>query len=443
MNRATTAVQISSLKDFLVFLRGELKPKGKILTPFNLITGSIILLGGVLILYRFIMGMGAVVHNSSEYPWGIWIGFIVMVGVAFAGGAYVTAFAVYVLGGERYHSIVRMAVLNGFLAYVFYAGAILLDLGRWWNIANPMIGNRFGVNSVLFLVAWHFLLYMIAQFIEIAPAFAEWLGLKRTRKFLASLTLGAVIAGVTLSTLHQSGLGALFLMAKWKIHPLWYTEFIPLLFFVSSIFAGLSVVIFIGTVSLRVFDKDRIDEEYRKSWDDILIDLGKACAITMFVYFLLQFLILVHGKNWVLLNTPMGYWYLTEIIGLLLIPASLFAWGVKSGNHAPIRIAAVLTMIGVIINRIDYSIIAYKWYLPFSERYIPSWMEVVITLAIVFTMVWVFRWIVNRVPILKKPPQWAIEQEQEEEMEGRAIALAPQLGLTMADGGKPIDQHKK
>jgi len=205
------------------------------------------------------------------------------------------------------------------------------------------------------------------------------------------------------------------------------------------------VVIFIGTVSFRVFDKDRIDEEYRKSWDDILIDLGKACAITMFVYFLLQVLILVHGKNWALLNTPMGYWYLTELMGLLLLPAFLFGWGVKSGNPAPIRIAAVLTMIGVIINRIDYSIIAFKWYLPFSERYIPSWMEVVITLAIVFTMVWVFRWIVNRVPILRKPPQWAIEQEQEEEeeIEGRAMALAPQLGLTMADGGKTIDLHKK
>jgi len=443
MNRTTTAVQISSLKDFLVFMRSELKPKGKILTPFNLITGSVILLGAVLILYRFIMGLGSVVHSSSEYPWGIWIGFIVMVGVAFAGGAYVTAFIVYVLGGEKYHSIVRMAVLNGFLAYVFYAGAILLDLGRWWNIANPLIGNRFGVNSVLFLVAWHFLLYMLAQLVEISPAFAEWLGLKKARKFLASLTLGAVIAGVTLSTLHQSGLGALFLMAKWKIHPLWYTEFIPLLFFVSSIYAGLSVVIFIGTVSFRVFAKDRIDEEYRKSWDDIIIDLGKACAITMFVYFFLQILVLVHGKHWSLLNTGMGYWYLTELIGLLLIPGFLFSWGVKSGNPAPIRIAAVLTMIGVIINRVDYSIIAYKWYLPLSERYIPTIMEVVITLAIVFTMVWVFRWIVNRVPILKKPPQWAIEQEQEEESEERVVALGPQLGLTMADGGKSIDEEKK
>lgn len=445
MNRITTAEETKSLKDIITFLRGELKPKGKILTPFNLITGSIIVLGALLILYRFVMGMGAVVHNSSEYPWGIWIGFIVMVGVAFAGGAYVTAFVVYILGGHRYHSIVRMAVLNGFLAYVFYAGAILLDLGRWWNIVNPLIGNRFGVNSVLFLVAWHFLLYMIAQLIEIAPAFAEWLGLRKARRFLASLTLGAVIAGVTLSTLHQSGLGALFLMAKWKIHPLWYTEFIPLLFFVSSIFAGLSVVIFIGSVSSRVFDKDRFDEAHRKSWDDVIFDLGKACAVTMFVYFLLQLLILIHGQNWPLLNSPMGYWYLTEMIGLLLIPAALFGLGVKSGNPVPIRIAAVLTMLGVIINRIDYSIIAYKWYLPFSERYIPSWMEVVTTLSIVFMMVWVFRWIVNRVPIMTNPPQWAMEQEQEQEeaVEGRALSMAPELGLTMADGGKAIDPQKR
>jgi Ni/Fe-hydrogenase subunit HybB-like protein len=337
-----------------------------------------------------------------------------------------------------------MAVLNGFLAYVFYAGAILLDLGRWWNIINPIIGNKFGVNSVLFLVAWHFLLYMIAEFIEISPAFAEWLGLKRIRKILGSLTLGAVIVGITLSTLHQSGLGALFLMAKWKIHPLWYTEFIPLLFFISSIFAGLSVVIFIGTISYRVFGNDQVDEEYRKSWDDIVVGLGKACSITMFVYFFLQVLVLIHGKNWALVNTTMGHWYLTEVIGLVLIPCYLFARGVKYRNLTLIRTAAVLTMIGIIINRINYSFIAYKWYLPLSEKYIPSWMEVIITLAIVFTVIWVFRWIVNRIPILRKPPQWAIEQEQEEEeSEERIVALSPQLGITMADGGKFINKEKK
>ena len=150
-----------------------------------------------------------------------------MVGVAFAGGAYILTFVVYILRAENILLYVRATVLNGLLAYMFYAGAILLDLGRWWNIVNPIIGNKFGVSSVLFLVSWHFMLYMISLFIEFSPTIAEWLGFGRIRKILASLTVGAVIFGIALSTLHQSGLGALLLMAKGKIHPLWYHGVYP------------------------------------------------------------------------------------------------------------------------------------------------------------------------------------------------------------------------
>jgi len=401
---------ITGIGDFLTFLRGELKPKGKMFTLFNAISLPIILLGGALLLYRLVVGLG-VANSSNEFPWGIWIGAVVMVGVAFAGGAYVLAFMVYVLRAEKYHTIVRLAVLNGFLAYVFYAGAIFIDCGRWWNIVNPIIGNRFGVNSVLFLVAWHFLLYMLAQLVEISPAVAEWLGLKKVRAMLASLGLGAVVFGITLSTLHQSGLGALFMMAKWKIHPLWYTEFIPVLFFVSSIFAGVSVVIFIGMISFRVFGEEQIDAEYRASWNGVAAGLGKACAVTMFVYFFMKILILVHGRQWSLLNTPMGFWYLTEVVGLVLIPCIMFIEGARHKNLPVIYWAATFTMIGIIINRINYSVIAFKWYIPLSERYIPSWIEVVTTMAIVFTVIWIFRWVVNRMPILRKPPEWAIESD--------------------------------
>src|SRR3990172_6289471 len=228
---------------FVRFLLSELKPKGRLLTVFNLVSVPIMLAAAVLLYFRFTRGLGSITNLSQEYPWGLWIGFDVVTGVAFAGGAYVITFLVYILRQEKYHPIVRITVLNGFLAYVFYAGALLLDLGRPWNVINPIIGNSFGVSSVMFLVAWHFMLYMIAEFIEFSPAVAEWLGWKRVRKFLGGLTLGAVILGVTLSLLHQSGLGALYLMAKGKIHPLWYSEFIPILFFVSSIFAGLSLVI--------------------------------------------------------------------------------------------------------------------------------------------------------------------------------------------------------
>ena len=408
MNGKTATIE--SFKDFVTFIRAELKPKGRIFTIFNVISAPIILLGAILIVYRLAKGLGWPVTNlSQDFPWGIWIGFDVMTGVAFAGGAYVLTFVVYVLGAKKYHPIIRATVLNGFLAYVFYTGAIFLDCGRWWNIVNPMIGNEFGVNSVLFLVAWHFLLYTLAELVEFSPAIAEWLGLKRIRKILGSLTLGAVIFGITLSTLHQSGLGALVMMAKWKIHPLWYTEFIPVLFFISSIFAGLSMVIFEGTISHRVFSQ-QIDEEHHRTYDDILVGLGKICAVAMVGYFFLKVLVFIHGKHWSLINTPMGYWYLLELIGLVLIPCLIFVQGVKDRNLLSIRVAAILTMAGIIINRLNYVFIAYKWYIPMSERYFPTWIEIVITLAIVFAEIWVFRWIVNRMPVLKESPEWAREE---------------------------------
>ena len=110
------------------FLMNELKPRGKWLTPFNLISIPIILVGLALIVIRFTEGLGAVSNINQEVPWGLWKGFNVVTGVAFAGGAYVLTFIVYILKVDKYHSIVRVTVLNGFLAYMFYAGALVLDL---------------------------------------------------------------------------------------------------------------------------------------------------------------------------------------------------------------------------------------------------------------------------------------------------------------------------
>ncbi len=389
------------------FLKEELKPKGKWLTPFNVISLPIMLTGLILIVIRFWKGIGSITNLTQEVPWGLWIGFDVVTGVAFAGGAYVITFMVYILNMKQYHSIVRVTVLNGFLAYVFYAGALLLDLGRPWNVINPIIGNSFGTSSVLFLVAWHFLLYMIAELIEFSPAVAEWLGAKRARKILSGMTLGAVIFGITLSTLHQSGLGALFLMAKDKIHPLWYSEFIPIMFFVSSIFAGLSMVIFEGSISHKVFS-DQISEKNHKAHNRILHGLSKICAVALFAYFTLNVLVFVHEKRWGLLNSPMGYWYLTEMLGFVLLPMVLFFISYRKQNILLIRIASLVTMIGIIINRLNVTVIGFKW--DAAQHYYPSWMEITVTLAVIFTEIWIFRWIITRMPVLRDSPAWAKEQ---------------------------------
>jgi Ni/Fe-hydrogenase subunit HybB-like protein len=386
------------------FLLDELKPKGKIFTPFNLISIPIILLGIILIVIRFWKGIGSVTNLTQEVPWGLWIGFDVVTGVAFAGGAYVITFMVYILNMRKYKSIVRVTVLNGFLAYVFYAGALLLDLGRPWNVVNPIIGNNFGTSSVLFLVAWHFLLYMIAQLIEFSPAIAEWLGKRRIHHILSGMTVAAVIFGITLSMLHQSGLGALYLMAKEKIHPLWYSEFIPILFFVSSIFAGLSMVIFEGSISHKVFFS-QISEKNHRSQRSIVLGLSKICAGAMFVYFFLQVLVFIHDKNWPYLNTPMGYWFLTEMLGFVLLPMYLFIYGYRHDSTLMIKIASVMTMLGVIINRLNVTVIGFKWNLP--THYVPSWMEIVVTLTVIFTEIWIFRWVINRMPVLRNSPTWA------------------------------------
>jgi Ni/Fe-hydrogenase subunit HybB-like protein len=392
----------------LGFIAQELKPKGKLLTPFNVITGAIMLTGAVILYFRFAYGLGAVTNLSQEYPWGLWIGFDVITGVAFAGGAYVLCFMVYILGLKDYKPIVRVVVLNGFLAYIFYAGGLLLDLGRPWNVVNPIIGKNFGVNSVLFLVAWHFLLYMIAAFLEFSPAVAEWLGLKRVHRWLKAATLGAVIFGVALSMLHQSGLGALFLMAGPKIHPLWFSEFIPVLFFVSSIFAGLSMVILEGSITHKVFHH-AIDEDHRRSHKKILVGLSRVCAGAMFVYLFLKLLTLVHGQNTSYLATGMGLWYLTEVVLFTAVPCVLFFSAARTGRLGIVRVAAVMALLGILLNRLNVSIIAFKWYE--ANRYVPSWMEIMVTLAIISAEIWVFRWVINRMPVLRRPPAWATEDD--------------------------------
>jgi len=391
---APTVRQVA--RDTFRFILKEFKPKGKMLTPFNVITGAIILLGLVLIAIRFAFGLSSVTNLNQNYPWGIWIGFDVVTGVAFAGGAYVLTFLVHILKVKKYEPIVRVTVLNGFLAYVFYAGALLLDLGRPWNVINPIIGNSFGLSSVLFLVAWHFLLYMICEFLEFSPAVAEWLHWPKARRILEGLTTGAVIFGITLSTLHQSGLGALFLLAPSKIHPLWYSHNIPVMFFISSIFAGISMVIIESTFTHRVF-KDRIGHELHEGHGAILLGLAKGAVGALFAYIFVKLIDFVHYKLWTQIASPMGYWYLVELVGFVVLPTALFLTAIRKRSVRLVQFTAFLTAMGVILNRLNVSVIAFKWYE--AVRYYPSWMEIEVTLAIISMELWVFRWVINRMPV--------------------------------------------
>jgi Ni/Fe-hydrogenase subunit HybB-like protein len=128
----------------------------------------------------------------------------------------------------------------------------------------------------------------------------------------------------------------------------------------------------------------------------------------MFAYFFLQILVFIHGQNWIWINTPMGYWWLLEMVGFVFLPMLLFFVSYRKNNINMIKVAAILTMLGVILNRLNVTVIGFRW--DMAIRYIPSWMELVVTLAVIFTEIWIFRWVINRMPVLRDSPSWVSEK---------------------------------
>ncbi|HEX4824106.1 MAG TPA: Ni/Fe-hydrogenase cytochrome b subunit [Candidatus Polarisedimenticolaceae bacterium] len=366
------------------------------LNAVDLTFALILAIGIPVIVYRFAFGLGAATHLSQATPWGLWIGFDMLCGVALAAGGYTLAAAVYMFGFRELKPVVRAAILTGFLGYVFAVIGLLCDLGQPWRIPYPIVYS-WGTTSVMFEVGWCVALYTTVLALEFLPAFFEWMGWKVPLRALHRIELGAIVLGIVLSTLHQSSLGALFLMAPGKIHPLWYSPYIPVFFFVSSIAAGLAMVIFESGVSHKIFH-DRAGSGRPVDVDRIALTLGRAAAIVLFAYVFLRLQGLAESGTWAMLATGWGALWLVEVGGLFLVPSLMFAYGSRTRNVKAVRIAAVLAVLGVVLNRVDVSIIAFNWKQPF--QYVPSVMEVIGSITIVTLGVMTFRWIVNRMPIL-------------------------------------------
>jgi len=370
----------------------------KLITPFHLVAAVIILAGLPLIVMRYALGLGAVTQASNDQPWGLFLGWGLFAGVPLASTGFLMASAVYLFGLKQYYPLLRPAVLTGFIGYLFSVIYLLVDLGMPWRLPYPMF-KSFGTGSVMFLVAWHVALYLSTQFVEFCPAIFEWLGADRFRRWALRVTVGATIFGVILSTLHQSALGALFLLAPTKLHPLWYSPYLPLLFFVSSIFAGLSMVIVECTLVSR-FLPQRMDAANHRALDRLTLGLGKGAALTLITYFGLKMIALAHGNHWALLLSNYGAWFLIETIGFVLLPCGLFLAGVRNANVRLVRFTALLTILGVIANRFTVSMFAFQWQLPHREFF--HWKETIVVATIVTVEILVYRWIVNRLPVHKE-----------------------------------------
>ncbi|MBM3237450.1 hypothetical protein FJZ31_14265 [Candidatus Poribacteria bacterium] len=387
------------------------------ITPFNIVAGLILIAGLYASIIRFIKGLGPSTNLSDTYPWGLWIVDLLNY-VAFGATGYTIVTAVHLLGLKEYRPIVRPAILIGFLGYLFVGISLLYDIGRPLRLPYPLFVSQ-GTTSVMFEVALCVFLYLTVLFLEFLPAPAEWLGLKKLRGWLAKITLALSVFGLTLSTLHQSSLGAYFLIAPGKLHPLWYSPYIPVFFFVSSVIAGLAMIIFVSMLSHRVFSSQ--GEHYDmapttpqppllrgikrdNNFDKLTIGLGKAASITLLSYFCIKWLGVAHGNHWGLLKTPLGYWFLVEVLVFVLLPCFLYAWGVRQENATIVRFTSMFTIIGIMVNRINVTLVAFNWNA--EVRYFPSWMEFAVSFTFITLIILIFRWIANRMAILYEHPEY-------------------------------------
>jgi Ni/Fe-hydrogenase subunit HybB-like protein len=395
----------SFLRDRLLLGRTPREYLRENLTPLNLVAAVILAVGLPLLVLRFWHGLGATTNLSQHAPWGIWIGFDMMTGIVLAAGGFTIGATVQIFHLERYHAIERPAILTAFLGYVMAVCGLLVDLGRPWNIIQALF--HYGTASVLFEVAWCVMCYSTVLLLEFTLPFLEWLGWDRFVPALRKALIALTVLSVIFSTMHQSALGSLFLIMPTRLHPLWYSPTMFVLFFVSAIIAGLCMVIVESAISHRAFAGRAGAGERHADLDELTLGLGKAAALVTFAYFFLKVQGVVDGHAWHHLATGWGAWFLVELLGFVALPCLLFAVGVRHGKVRVVRVAAGLGVLGIVLNRLNVSVVALNWQAP--QRYVPSWMELWISLTLVTVGVLLFRWIVNRMPIFQTPAHGAGE----------------------------------
>jgi Ni/Fe-hydrogenase subunit HybB-like protein len=344
---------------------------------------------------RLLHGLGAATALTDTTPWGLWIGFDVVGGVALAAGGFVIAAAVYIFHLHRYHGIVRPAVLTAFLGYGAVSVGLIFDLGLWWNIWRPMFFWQH--HSALFEVAWCVMLYLTVLAFEFAPVVLEKMPFPRLFKFFKTITLPLVILGIMLSTLHQSSLGTLFLIMPYRIYPLWYSTLQPLHFFISAIALGLSMVILESLVSGWLYQ--------RASETHLLASLARAAAYVLGIYLLVKLGDLAyHGKLALLLqpNWETAVFCLEMLLSAIL-PIALFAVPRIRQSKTGLSVGAGAAVLGFIFNRINVS--GISTIAATGTRYFPSWTEFAVSLAVVSAAMLVFFFFVEHFSVYESPAE--------------------------------------
>ncbi|MEK7263837.1 MAG: NrfD/PsrC family molybdoenzyme membrane anchor subunit [Bacteroidota bacterium] len=338
---------------------------------------------------RFTQGLGATTYLSDEFPWGLWIGFDVLCGVGLAAGGFVVASSVYIFNLEHYRPILRPAILTAFLGYILVIASLMFDLGKPWNIWHPLV--MWNPHSVMFEVGWCVMLYSIVLALEFSPIIWERLQWGKLQKILHAITIPLVIAGVVLSSLHQSSLGSLYLIIPTKLHPLWYSSNLPYLFFISAIAVGPAMVTIESYYSSRTFQ--------REIELPILSQLGKITVVALSVYLVLKAEDFVNLKLYTQFSslTFENGMYAFEILGGVLVPLVLLAMPSVRNSKNGVFISSLFVVFGFILNRLNISITGIQQYS--NVNYFPHWMEITVTMMMVAIGFAVFHFAAKYLPI--------------------------------------------
>ncbi len=340
--------------------------------------------GTSIILLRFVYGIGAVTNLSDEFPLGLWIGFDVMGGVALAAGGFVIAGLAHIFHVKRFEPLARPAILTALLGYLAAVASLIVDLGRPYNVWRPLV--HWQHRSALWEVGVCVALYSSVLIMEFLPVILERVNQFEVitqrlptvpiYRFFTRFSIVFVILGVVLSTMHQSSLGSLWVLVPEKLHPLWYTIRLPILFWISAVGAGFAMTIVESTLSSRAFG--------RGLELDLLSDLGKFASIVLWIYLAAKFADLAFRGALPLLFEgslqSISFWVET-LLGAFVPAAVLSVRSLRNKPGLLFLSAALIVVFGIVLNRLNVSMIGLY---PFTGLiYTPSWMELLVSATII------------------------------------------------------------
>ncbi len=364
-------------------------------------------LAALTIAWRLVAGLGATTALNDGYPLGLWIAFDVVTGTALACGGYAVGILVYILNRGRYHPLVRPALLTSALGYSLAGFGVFLDIGRWWAIWKvPVYFWHWNFNSALLEVALCIMSYVVVLWIELSPALLEpfrdsrVLPLRRAARDVPRLieraSVFVVALALLLPTMHQSSLGTLMLLAGSRLHPLWRTPLLPLLFLVSSVAMGYAVVVFESALSSVAFKRD---PETR-----MLASLAALIVPLQVVFVMVRV-----GDLWWrgALGLLFGGGGRAALAGLELVlflaPVVMLASPRQRRDLGALLRAAMVMMFAGALYRFDTYLVAFT---PGAQwSYFPSVPELTITIGLVAFEVLAYIVIVRLFPILAAPPR--------------------------------------